>query len=107
MNHVKVGTFLAVTLSLATAALSAWALQPVQGYGTLEHSLAGVAKAPATPSVPELAPVLVTAVRGGSAVKRAKRKVCDVRGNTLVAGYAVPSLTLVKGETVATVCWWE
>lgn len=104
MSHFKTGAVLAAVLSLASAALGAWALQPVPRFSEAGGQL-GSPAAPSPAPAFTLDPVVVVA--DARPVKRAKRKVCDVRGNTHSAGYAVPSLTLVRGETLATVCRWE
>lgn len=110
MNHVTIGSYLAVSLSLATAALAAWAFQPTELPEVPADAPAVVAEAapPKAPEVVELAPVYVEAEAPRKAAPaRGKKKVCDVRGNTHSAGYAIPTTTVVKGETLAKVCWFE
>ena len=106
MTHVQIGGFFAVQFSIAAAALIGLSLQPVPRFTEAGAQLAMPrTEAPAVKPV-ELATVTILAEAPRPAA-RAKRKVCDRRGDTVYHGMAVAREDRLAGENLATVCWWE
>lgn len=112
-KHSRIGTVLALTLSIASAALAAYAFAPTPVAPLSDDSAeidrtTSVAR-PVTATPTEVAPVVFakSATVAKAALVKARKRICDRRGNTHSVGYAIPTETRISNDTGATVCWTE
>lgn len=67
------------------------------------ETTAHVTAVPVKVAAPYTAPVKVAS----AAPVKARKRICDDRGNTYMHGYARPVETRISNETIARVCWTE
>lgn len=112
-KHTRIGSALAFTLSVASLALVVFAFTPATP-AAFEPDVDPIAyetsvARPVVSAPVELAPVTFpkSATVAKAVAVKARKRICDDRGNTYMHGYARPVETRIVNETTARVCWTE